>query len=468
MRQNENNDWIEAMRQSLRDAELTPPADGWMRLQRELEAQASERIAAPAPHAAPRRRWRIVWPQVAAVAAAVLICIVAGGLLLRPDRQWVQGDVIASAVGTASTSASTPPQSEPNSLSQTLAERVGLSEEPSDSPSSSIRRQTLLAAATSAERPAHDRALRSAGSEATEPSVAGADETATPTENAFAATDGLAADRVPEAKSATADPAPQSHPAASETAMDDGRADAVTRRAMARNAVSSAGAGTQSNLSADLASARPASHGRASFSVHAGGGLSGGTMSSPYLPTLQMSASNAISESVGTGDKMVLTQRFDAEDNTYRHHQPLSFGVSVAKEFSHGLSLESGVIYTLVRSDVQTRYSTEDVSQKLHFIGVPLRLNWRFLERGRFSLYIGAGGMAEKCVSARFGSTSVNEPTVQWSALAAVGAQYRLGNSVGLYFEPEGSYYFTDTRLRTERTDAPLTLSLRLGVRLSF
>ena len=103
-----------------------------------------------------------------------------------------------------------------------------------------------------------------------------------------------------------------------------------------------------------------------------------------------------------------------------------------------------------------------------HFIGIPLRMNWQFLERGRFSLYIGAGGMAEKCVSAKFGSESVDEPGVQWSALAAVGAQYRVGGMVGLYFEPEGSYYFTETGLRTSRTDSPLTLTLRLGVRLSF
>ena len=46
--------------------------------------------------------------------------------------------------------------------------------------------------------------------------------------------------------------------------------------------------------------------------------------------------------------------------------------------------------------------------------------------------------------------------------------RYRLGGIVGLYFEPEGSYYLTETNLRTVRTDSPLTLTLRLGVRLTF
>lgn len=66
----------------------------------------------------------------------------------------------------------------------------------------------------------------------------------------------------------------------------------------------------------------------------------------------------------------------------------MSFGIAVRKRFAHGLSLESGVNYTLLRSDVRMQYTSDDVAQKLHFIGVPLRFNWQFLERGRFSLYV--------------------------------------------------------------------------------
>lgn len=161
-------------------------------------------------------------------------------------------------------------------------------------------------------------------------------------------------------------------------------------------------------------------------------------------------------------------QYYDRTSNSFKHHQPLGFGLTVRKEFAHGLSLETGVNYTLLRSDVSYWKGAEEFSQKLHFIGVPLRLNWQFFERGRFSVYIGAGGMLEKCVAAKFGTQSVDEPGVQWSVAGAAGVQYRLGSVVGLYFEPEVSYYFTDTRLRTSRSDAPLTLTLRLGMRFSF
>jgi len=209
-------------------------------------------------------------------------------------------------------------------------------------------------------------------------------------------------------------------------------------------------------------------HKKASFSLFAGGGVAGGNSEGLAPRMLNTSIKNDASSVIGNGNSLAPLRSSGYGESSFRHHQPLSFGIAVRKEFAHGLSLESGVNYTLLRSDVRMQYTSDDVAQKLHFIGVPLRFNWQFLERGRFSLYMGAGGMVEKCVSARLGSETVDEPGVQWSALAAVGAQYRVGGMVGLYFEPEGSYYFTETGLRTSRTDSPLTLTLRLGVRLSF
>ena len=207
-----------------------------------------------------------------------------------------------------------------------------------------------------------------------------------------------------------------------------------------------------------------------SFSLSAGGGVSGDGGSAgrtPHFPMMS-DAPGGMSSVIGNGAEIVLLKNYDYGGSSFRHHQPLSVAFTVGKEFSHGLSLESGLNYTLLRSDVRAMYASEETGQTLHFLGIPLRMKWQFLERGRFSLYIGAGGMAEKCVSAKFGSKSVSEPGVQWSLLAAAGAQYRLGGIVGLYFEPEGSYYLTETNLRTVRTDSPLTLTLRLGVRLTF
>lgn len=57
------------------------------------------------------------------------------------------------------------------------------------------------------------------------------------------------------------------------------------------------------------------------------------------------------------------------DDYLYRHKQPLSFGVSVRKALGHGLSLESGLVYSLLRSDVRVSQNDDAFSQTLHMLG---------------------------------------------------------------------------------------------------
>lgn len=424
------------MRNALRDAELPPPAGGWERLERELGGAAPE-LRAPEETAPRGSVWRIYWPRIAAAAAVVLLGVVAGDYMLRPDKALENdGNVIASTVGEGATAVIMPQSREAESVQETLAQAVGLAPERAATPAAV--RQTLLAAAV---KPAAE----------TVPAA----ETAPVAETARTA--------VPETAAATAGEAEADRASAKQATAE--QAQPAEKRPATR---SSAGVSARTSYYDEPLAAYKPPRKKTSLSAFAAGGVSGAVGGDGAAPRMYSSVSNDVSSIVGNGDNLSLMARNDYSENSFRHHQPLSFGLSVRKEFAHGLSLESGVNYTLLRSDVTVRYSSEDVSQKLHFIGVPLRMNWQFLERGRFSLYIGAGGMVEKCVSAKFGSKSMDEPGVQWSALAAAGAQYRLGGMVGLYFEPEASYYFTETALKTARTDSPLTLTLRLGVRLSF
>ena len=442
----QDKDWIDAMRNALRDAELPPPAGGWERLQRELDGAVPGAVA---PEAKPRGSvWRIYWPRIAAAAAAVLILAVAGEFLLRPDKALENdGNVIASAVGEEATAVTMPQPREAESVQETLARVAGLAD--GRTAASAVQRPELLAAAVKPAAKTMAAKTMAAKTMAAETERAAAAEPEAVT----------AADAVADGVSAQRTAAESSQPAAEPAANTVGERPATR----SKTGVSARTAYYDEPLTAYKPPRR-----KASLSAFAAGGVSGAVGGNGAAPRMYSSVTNDVSSIVGNGDNLSLMVRNDYNENSFRHHQPLSFGLTVRKEFAHGLSLESGVNYTLLRSDVTVKYSSEDVSQKLHFIGIPLRMNWQFLERGRFSLYIGAGGMAEKCVSAKFGSESMDEPGVQWSALAAVGAQYRLGGLVGLYFAPEGSYYFTETRLKTARTDSPLTLTLRLGVRLSF
>ena len=393
---------------------------------------------------------RKITVRIAAAAAAVLILAVAGEFLLRPDKALENdGTVIASVAEDGATAVAIPQPAEPETVRDALAKAVGLPREQVAGEASSAGRRSLLAAA--AGQPAQTAALKDLRTDG-EPAVRPGEVAAEVSGEAAKASSGETA------KAASGD-----------TAKAEASGERASKQASGRPATrSAAGAAGRAGFSDEPFVAYTKPHKKASFSLFAGGGVAGGNSEGLAPRMLNTSITNDASSVIGNGNSLAPLRSSGYGESSFRHHQPLSFGIAVRKEFAHGLSLESGVNYTLLRSDVRMQYTSDDVAQKLHFIGVPLRFNWQFLERGRFSLYMGAGGMVEKCVSARLGSETVDEPGVQWSALAAVGAQYRVGGMVGLYFEPEGSYYFTETGLRTSRTDSPLTLTLRLGVRLSF
>ena len=380
----------------------------------------------------------------------MLILAVAGEFLLRPDKALENdGTVIASVAEDGATAVAIPQPAEPETVRDALARAVGLPREQVAGEASSAGRRSLLAAA--AGQPAQTAALKDLRTDG-EPAVRPGEVAAEVSGEAAKASSGETA------KAASGD-----------TAKAEASGERASKQASGRPATrSAAGAAGRAGFSDEPFVAYTKPHKKASFSLFAGGGVAGGNSEGLAPRMLNTSIKNDASSVIGNGNSLAPLRSSGYGESSFRHHQPLSFGIAVRKEFAHGLSLESGVNYTLLRSDVRMQYTSDDVAQKLHFIGVPLRFNWQFLERGRFSLYMGAGGMVEKCVSARLGSETVDEPGVQWSALAAVGAQYRVGGMVGLYFEPEGSYYFTETGLRTSRTDSPLTLTLRLGVRLSF
>ena len=153
---------------------------------------------------------------------------------------------------------------------------------------------------------------------------------------------------------------------------------------------------------------------------------------------------------------------------SYKHKQPLSFGLYIGRSVTPRVSVETGLVYTLLMSDV-TDDTGAGFRQTLHFLGIPVRANWSFLERKNFSLYLGAGGMLEKCVSGTLGREKVSMKELQYSVFAAPGIQYNLGGRFNIYFEPGATYFFDNkSDIRTIRQDTPLNFTLQLGFRLAY
>ena len=152
-----------------------------------------------------------------------------------------------------------------------------------------------------------------------------------------------------------------------------------------------------------------------------------------------------------------------------KHHQPISFGLSVRKALGKGFSLESGLTYTLLSSDAKLADNDQQIEQKLHYIGIPLRANWNFLDKKLVTLYVSGGGMIEKCVYGKLGSEKETVKPLQFSVSGAVGAQLNATKRVGIYVEPGVAYYFDDgSDIQTIRKENPFNFNIQAGIRLTY
>lgn len=153
----------------------------------------------------------------------------------------------------------------------------------------------------------------------------------------------------------------------------------------------------------------------------------------------------------------------------YKHHQPVSFGISLRRSLPRGFSVETGLVYTLLSSDIKWQGDVNMQSQKLHYIGIPVRGNWNFLEKNHFMLYVSAGGMVEKCVYGKSGDEKINVKPLQFSVSGAVGAQFNATDHVGIYVESGVSYFFNDgSNVKTIRKERPCNFNLQAGLRFTY
>lgn len=168
----------------------------------------------------------------------------------------------------------------------------------------------------------------------------------------------------------------------------------------------------------------------------------------------------------------------------YKHRLPVRVGFNVAYRLTDRLSVESGVSYTRLSSDMKdgTKDNYSSGSQKLDYIGVPLNVKYRAFGYRRLSVYASAGVLTEKCVSGKttheyvisgekkkHEAEDVAAKPWQLSVNAALGAQFDVLRNVGVYVEPGVSYYFDDrSTLSTIYKEKPLNFNLNLGVRYTI
>lgn len=170
--------------------------------------------------------------------------------------------------------------------------------------------------------------------------------------------------------------------------------------------------------------------------------------------------------------------------SSVKNYQPIQVGVTLAYPFTDRLSLESGLTYSCLISDLSsgTDKGNYRIRQSLHYLGLPLNLRYDFLKINSFSMYSSLGGQMEKCVSGKtvtdyfsMGEKISSEKgkimvePLQWSVNAHVGAQYSFTGWAGIYLEAGAAYYFrNNSPVNCIYSERPLNFSLRAGVRFSL
>ena len=159
-----------------------------------------------------------------------------------------------------------------------------------------------------------------------------------------------------------------------------------------------------------------------------------------------------------------------------KHHAPFSVGLQVAFGIAPRLSLSTGLVYTRTSSDFYpyAPSSNYNVHQVLHYVGIPVGLNYEFWQSGGFHAYVMAGAEADYNVKNDTEEEGVKKEDakrdrVQLSGKASLGAQYDITPKVGLYIEPGAKYYF-DNGSHVENTfkDKKLNFNLQFGLRFNL
>ena len=139
-----------------------------------------------------------------------------------------------------------------------------------------------------------------------------------------------------------------------------------------------------------------------------------------------------------------------------QHLFPVKFGAAISFSISERFSVDTGLDYLWLRS-------TGAREQQLHFVGIPVKVDYNILNYRPLSLYVAAGVEAFKCIAG-------NGPDKPWLFSAGIGAGIgvALSPTVSLYAEPGFAAYFHTGLCEHYYTQNPYAASLSVGIKLNL
>lgn len=198
------------------------------------------------------------------------------------------------------------------------------------------------------------------------------------------------------------------------------------------------------------------------------------------LPTEMMSPETRSLIEIAAQNSLVNGGKMEAR---HEHQLPITIQLMLSRPISSKLSIESGLSYTQLKSTTITGSPMANIQeqQKIHYLGIPLRIGYRWYSNAGLDLYSSAGAMMEMPIYSSFfvkhfykgGTTYKNTLSYsvpfQFSTMIGMGLQYDFTPHLGIYIEPSLQYFFDNgSDLETYRTEHPLQLVLPLGIRYKW
>lgn len=156
------------------------------------------------------------------------------------------------------------------------------------------------------------------------------------------------------------------------------------------------------------------------------------------------------------------------KEYNYEHSIPIALGVSIKYSLSEKLAIESGINYTYLHSKLTEVHSAESFSQNLHYIGIPINISYSFNYNKAIAYYALLGSEIEKMIIAKKDNKTEYPNVWQLSFKAGIGTQIQIYKAISMFGELSVRYGIEDkSSWESYRTDNPLQMNIRLGIRWS-
>ena len=219
---------------------------------------------------------------------------------------------------------------------------------------------------------------------------------------------------------------------------------------------------------------------RLSVSAYYGGGGNGMRQNSQGMMMAAAGTYGENSDFLNYQDAKVSVGSPSRIASDMKHHRPIRAGVSVRWQLSQRWGIGSGISYSYLKSDYNSQDARGETTgeQHLHYVGIPLSVDYSIWQNRHARVYVTGGGEAQKLVDGHSnvrstdGSESrydVKEKRMQWSVNVAAGGEYRFTPNLGVYVEPGVDHHFkngssVDNYYKHKSTSFSLNMGLRWNI----